>query len=160
MAEKMEAQKKDQQLYAIDQSAEMARNKREFYEKALQELMLFKSRMDVAIMEVQEKLKREQDLAVEAEKRYEQIRYGAEEAAREAGNHATMLQEAERRKAEAEAKLAEAEQQLTAQERVQPEMIHQVEMQIQGLQDSVAATEARRNKLIAEVGAHHKHRLL
>ena len=160
MAEKMEAQKKDQQLYAMDQSAETARNKREFYEKALQELMLFKSRMDVATMEVQEKLKREQDFAVEAEKRYEQIRYGAEEAAREAGNHATLLQEAEKRKAEAEAKLAEAEQQLAAQERVHPEMIHQVEMQIQGLQDSVSSTEARRNKLIAEVGTHHKQRLL
>lgn len=151
MAERLEAQKKDQQMYMMNQEAETARSKKEFYEKALQELTLFKSRMDIASMEVQEKLKRDQDQAAEAEKRYDQIRFGAEEAAKEAGSYAAALQDAQNRKLELENKLNEMQQDLAARERAQPEMVQQMETQIQMLQEAVAAVELRRNTLTAEV---------
>lgn len=151
MAEKMEAQKKDQELYKAKQEADTARSKKEFFEKALQELMLFKSRMDVATMDVQEKLRREQEQTADAERRYDQIRLGAEEAAREAGSAALALQEAQKRKSELEAKLDEMQQDLAAKERSHPEMVHRLELEIQVLQESVSTVEQRRNTITAEV---------
>lgn len=151
MAERLEAQKKDQHLFMMNQEAETARAKREFFEKSLQELKLFKSRMDVALMEIQEKHRRETELAADAEKRYEQIRYGAEEAARDMGSFNAKVQEMQQRKTELEAKVNELQQDLAVRERSHPELVHQHELQIQVLQESVASLEQRRNTLTAEV---------
>lgn len=151
MHEKLEAQKRDQELYKLEKEAETARQRKEYFERALQELTLFKSRMDVATIEVQEQVKREIESAEEMENRYQQVRNGAEAAAMETGSHIQSLNEAQNRKLELQGKLQNMQEELSAMEAHHPETIQKLELEIQGLQEAIMSTETRRNTLIAEL---------
>eukprot|EP00210_Caulerpa_lentillifera_P001261 g1217.t1 len=156
MSERSEVQKKDEELFQMSKEAETFRQRREFFERALQELTLFKSRMDMATIEVQEQAKREQEAAMELENRYEQVRNGAEAAAKETGSHIQALNEAQNKKLELQGKLQMMQEELSAMEASHPETIQKLELEIQGLQEAILSTESRRNTLTAELES-YKH---
>lgn len=74
MREKNQAATSDQRLFNLEHQVDVNKQKKEFYEKSLQEIMLFKRRTDVALMEIEERARQEQQAADEAEQKYEQVK--------------------------------------------------------------------------------------
>eukprot|EP00803_Ostreobium_quekettii_P004579 evm.model.scf_431.1 EVM.evm.TU.scf_431.1 scf_431:11385-13403(-) len=147
---------KDSQLFKAEQELEVGRAKREFYEKALLEIKMFKSRTDVRLLEVQEKARHAVREAEAVEKRYEESRKEAEEGIKKGGSLVQSIHEATERRREKEALLQQLQEEVTELEQTSPDDLRKVEEDVQAVQAAVAALEAKKNSLNAQLEAYRR----
>ncbi|GMH40613.1 hypothetical protein BSKO_08517 [Bryopsis sp. KO-2023] len=141
----------DQDLYNQEQRLATSQQKKEFYEKALQDMVLFKRRVGTKLLEIEERARQETLEANDAEKAYEQAREDAERAAEESGAMFKNIRAMQESRMEWETKLQTVQREAAELEGANPEEVTAIEADIEKLKEEVASVEAVKSSLSAQL---------
>lgn len=145
-----EAGSKDKAIWEQTQKLEKAQAEAEFFTNALQELTLFKSRSDRTLLDMQSRAESAHREAQEQRSRYERMFAEARAASSQNESLQQQITEAMHTKAEWESKVSVLQQELQMLANATPQLLVQLDQEIEQLRFAVEAAEQEKAALDAQ----------
>eukprot|EP01026_Neomeris_dumetosa_P081451 TRINITY_DN91576_c0_g1_i3.p1 TRINITY_DN91576_c0_g1~~TRINITY_DN91576_c0_g1_i3.p1 ORF type:complete len:261 (+),score=43.33 TRINITY_DN91576_c0_g1_i3:263-1045(+) len=149
--EHMQAQNKYEELQNTQSKLLQEKEKGALYSKSLQELMIFKSKMDSSLLQVNDQLQRETANAEQVKKRYEDVRGTVEVKSRSHEELKVAIESAQKLRAEYEQKLVELEQDLNKLEQEAPGQLQGMQSEVMDLQNQIQQKDQRKQEIQVEI---------
>ncbi|KAL3162274.1 hypothetical protein ABBQ32_009966 [Trebouxia sp. C0010 RCD-2024] len=146
-AERDQVSQLDQQVQQTQASNEAAKAKEAFYQKALQDLTLFKSKTNAALLQASERSEKLESEASAMEGQYASAYAGARQTYSQGRARLDAIQAARTRKLEAESKLAGLQKDLAELGSLSGDQAGQEEAQTMQLHQEIAAAEGKKAAL-------------
>lgn len=143
--ERKEAETREKRLQEVQADMEMSKKRNEAYKRALQDLLLFKSRTDVALLQAQDQESRLQQEADETARKYQQAYQGAEAQHEQGKKLAEHIQKLMQQKVENDVKLRALVAELEKISQMSPDQVKALEVEVSKLEEQIQIKELERD---------------